>query len=138
MGGKARRAAARLILESAEAFVAFLCLLSSVSYLAGAPRPGSVGSVLPAPVQFAWGVYLLLGGAGVLVGLVTGRRRWEKAGLWLLAGPALAFSAAALAYGKAPAAFAAGITLAFAASFAVRATDRVQTWATRTVLREPR
>lgn len=132
--GKARRAVARLVLESAEAFVALLCLLSSTAYLAGAPQPGSVDAVMPGPVRVAWGVYLLLGGAGVLAGLVTGRRRLEKAGLWLLAGPALAYAAAALAYGRAPAAFASGLTTAFALSFAVRATDRVQAWAHRAVL----
>lgn len=127
-----RHAVARLVLESAEAFVALLCLLSSGAYLAGAPEPGSVDAVLPTPVRVAWGVYLLVGGAAVLTGLVGGARRVEKAGLWLLAGPALAYAAVALAYGRAPALFAAGVTAAFALSFAVRASDRIMQWAGRT------
>jgi hypothetical protein len=126
-----RAAAARIVLQSAEAFVALLCLLASVGYLAGAPKPGSVDEQLPALVRGAWGVYLGVGGVAVLAGLVTGVRRVEKAGLWLLAGPAVAYSAAALTFAQASALFPAGLTLAFAASFAVRAIDRLQVWARR-------
>lgn len=124
-----RAAAARVVLQSAEAFVALLCLLASVSYLAGQPQPNSIDALLPAAVRFAWGCYLLLGGVAVLTGLIGGWRRVEKAGLWLLAGPGLAYASIAFAYGRAPALFAAGVTFAFAASFAVQAIDRLQDWA---------
>lgn len=134
--GMLRYAAAALVLESAEAFVGLLCLLASVGYLAGVPEPGSVDAVLPDPVRVAWGAYLLVGAVGVLVGLAFGWRRLEKAGLWLLAGPAVAYAAAALTYGRASAVFPAGLTLAFAGSFAVRALDRVQHWALRVVAGE--
>lgn len=126
-----------MVLQSAEAFVALLCLLSSVSYLAGATQPGSIDALLPGPIRVVWGGYLLLGGWSVIAGLVGGWRRLEKSGLWLLAGPGVAYAAIAFAYGRGSAVFAAGITLAFAGSFAVQAIDRLQAWAW-TTLRSPR
>lgn len=124
-----RAAVARMVLQSAEAFVALLCLLASVGYVAGRPQPTSIDALLPEVIRFAWGMYLLLGGLGVLIGLVGGWRRVEKAGLWLLAGPGVAYAAIAYAYGRTPALFAAGVTFAFAVSFAVQAIDRLQAWA---------
>lgn len=128
-----RLAAARVVLQSAEAFVALLCLLASLSYVAGAPQPGSIDALLPGAIRVAWGCYLLTGGLSVLAGLLGGWRRVEKAGLWLLAGPGVAYAAIAFGYGRAPALFASGITLAFAVSFAVQAIDRLQDWAWTTI-----
>lgn len=127
------RACARLVLESAEAFVALLCVLAGAGYLAGAPQPGSIDAVLPAWIRTGWGGYLLAGGILVLAGVAAGRRRTEKVGLWLLAGPGVAYAAAAIAYGRAPALFPAGLTIAFAAAFAVRAMDGLQAWARLTL-----
>lgn len=125
------RAAARLILESCEAFVAFLCALSSLAYLGGAPEPRSVDVLLPSWLLFVWGLYLLLGGVLTLAGLIIGRRRTEKAGLLLLAGSATVYALAVLFNAGWAGLFPAGITIAFAAAFGVRASDRIQRSALR-------
>lgn len=126
-----RQAAARLILESCEAFVALLCALSSLAYLGGAPEPRSVDVLLPGWMLFAWGVYLLLGGVLTITGLVIGRRQTEKAGLLLLAGSATVYALAVLVSAGLAGLFPAGITLAFAAAFGVRASNRIQRLALR-------
>lgn len=121
-----RKPTARLILESSETFVALLCTLSSTAYLSGAPPPKSIDTLLPVWLRFAWGAYLFVGGILTIVGLVTGLRWTEKAGLLLLAGSATAYAVAALALGGLAAAFPAGVTLAFALAFGVRASSRLQ------------
>lgn len=125
------RPLARVVAESTEMFLAFLCLLSSLAYLGGAPRPQSLDALLPGWLRLAWGLYLLFGGAAVLVALPAGWRRLEQAGLWLLAGPAGVYSLAVMHYGGVMGLFPAGVTLAFAAAFAVRASDAAQYWAAR-------
>lgn len=125
------RTTARLVLESSEAFVAFLCVLSSTAYLSGVSPPKSIDALLPAWLRLAWGAYLFVGGVMTLVGLAAGRRRTEKVGLMLLSGPAVAYGTAALAAAGTAALFPAGITFAFAAAFGVRASDRIQSAALR-------
>lgn len=125
------RAAARLILHSSESFIALLCGLSSVSYLAGAPQPRTIDALLPFWLRFTWGAYLLFGGVLTLLGLVVGIRRVEKAGLLLLSGPAVVYGVAIVAAAGWRAVFPAGITFAFAAAFSVRASNRLQALATR-------
>jgi hypothetical protein len=121
-----RRAGARLTLESCETFVALLCVLSSAAYLSGTPAPKSIDALLPVWLRVAWGGYLFAGGLLILVGLSVGRRRTEKAGLLLLAGSASVYALALGLVAGLAALFPAGITLAFAAAFGVRASDRVQ------------
>lgn len=126
-----RRPVARLVIESSEAFVAMLCTLSSLAYIGGAPKPRSVDELLPSWLRTVWGLYLLIGGVMTLAGLIIGRRRTEKVGLILLAGSATAYAAAVIATAGALGIFPAGVTLAFALAFAVRASDRVQRAAIR-------
>jgi hypothetical protein len=75
-------------------FVAGFCCVQGVSILAGALPAGSIESVLPMWLVYAWAGELTVGGGAVVAGVLTHRRRIERAGLIQL-GPA------SLAYGTA-------------------------------------
>lgn len=96
-----------------------LCLLSGVSYLAGARAPTSVEAVMPDWLVAAWKVALVIAG---LVGIVG--NLWpgdlgtallvRLSGQLLASGPGAAFSIAAFAYAGQPALFAGGLVAAWA------------------------
>ncbi|WP_435589816.1 hypothetical protein [Micromonospora aurantiaca (nom. illeg.)] len=73
-----------------------VAVILGVSYLAGAPRPGSVNDALPGPVFYAWAVALLLTGTAGLWGSLT---RDTQTGLELERGAMIAQTGALLLYG---------------------------------------
>jgi uncharacterized membrane protein len=88
------RLPAPLLGNPLELFVAAFCCVQGVSILAGALPAGSIESVLPDWLVYAWAAELTVGGGAVVAGVLTHRRRVERAGLIQL-GPA------SLAYGTA-------------------------------------
>ncbi len=98
-----------------------LCLLSGLSYLAGAQPPNSVEATMPGWLVVAWYMALAVGGAVGILGnlwpgyLVVGLQI-RLSGQIVTAGPAAAFAVAAVSFAGAPASFAAAIVMGFAIS----------------------
>jgi hypothetical protein len=96
-----------------------LCLISGLSFVAGAAAPTSIEAVMPGWLVVAWYVALLVAGVVGLVGnawpgnIGTGLLI-RLSGQVLAVGPAAAYSIAALVFAGPPAFFPAAITLAFA------------------------
>lgn len=132
------RAVARLILRPFRAFVAVLFVSVSLSYMFGVPQPRSVDALLPVPVRVLWGVCLMLGGSGLLIGLSSGTRSIEKMGLVQLAGGSVVYSMVVLHYSGKAALLPAGLCIAVAGACLVDGWDRLQNWAQRKLYRDLR
>jgi hypothetical protein len=89
-----RRLAARLMTKSTETLIATFCLIGSLPRLLGAAGPQSVEAVFPVWLRYSWGAVLVVGGAALLAGVMSGRPRLERPALSLLAGATLAYAAA--------------------------------------------
>lgn len=79
-----------------EVMLMAVSVVLGVSYLAGAPRPGSVNDLLPDPVFYIWSVALLVTG---VAGLVACFSRRTESGLELERGAMVAQAGALLLYG---------------------------------------
>lgn len=126
-----KRGVARLALGAWKAFVSFLCLLSGLSFLIGAvARPQSIEHTLPLPVQLVWNLFLVLGSGLVFYGLMGGRRRPERLGLFLLGGASLVYAQVIwVTAGFGTGMLAACLTLALALAAFTDAFDSVRRWA---------
>lgn len=107
-----------------QVLVAALLLLSGFPILLGGPQPGSIASALPGPLVYAWAGVLAVGGALVVAAAIVGPL--TALYLELIADPPLAimcavYSASALMLAGSRAAVPAGIVLAAAVAFAIRA-----------------
>lgn len=93
---KRRRIAFRLVNSSWETLVAFFCLLGSIPRILGTPPPQSIDVLFPTWLRVVWGLTLLCGGIGVLVGVTRARATIEQPSLLLLAGATTAYAVAIL------------------------------------------
>lgn len=96
-----------------------LCLISGLSFVAGAGAPSSIEAVMPDWLVVAWYVALLVAGlvgmaGNVWPGNIGTALLIRMSGQILAVGPAAAYSIAALVFAGQPAIFPAGITLVFA------------------------
>lgn len=107
-----------------EVMLLAVSVVLGVSYLAGAPRPGSVNAALPAPVLYGWAIALLITGAA---GLWACFSRDTEAGLELERGAMIAQTGALILYATIAvtyAGFAALISASIVAGWAVANTVR--------------
>lgn len=83
-----KRAARRARLEANafEVLIAFLCLLSAISYFLEPDylERSPIGQTVPA-FQYAWVTMLLSSAGGILFGIIKGSARFEVGGLVMLA-----------------------------------------------------
>jgi hypothetical protein len=107
--------------------VAVLLVLSGLSVLAGAARPGSLAAALPRSLVVVWAVTVLAGGMLVLLAAVWRARANPLVPLYLelvadlpLALMCATYATAAWAAGGSRAVVSAGIITAAAVAFAVR------------------
>lgn len=123
LGTRIRTVAARVGNDPFVTFIGLVSLVSGASYTAGAPLPGSLDAALPLWFLHVWGVYLMLGGAAVLSGVVLLIRRAFDTGLWLLGGGIAVYATVLLTSARVHGAgLQAGIDLGLAAACVVRAT----------------
>jgi signal transduction histidine kinase len=92
----ARLTLQRAAVYSFELLVALLLLTEGISFIFGAPKPGSVDTVFPYWLRSSWGMILLFASVFVIIGVVVERRFLHAAGMWLIAGVALFYAIAVI------------------------------------------
>lgn len=96
-----------------ELFVGALCIISGLPSLIVGPPPTSLQALLPSAVTRLWGAELVIGGALIVIGVLTRRHRIERAGLFQLGPAAIAYGLAVAFVAGTGGAVAAAILLAF-------------------------
>jgi hypothetical protein len=109
----------RIYTEPFETFIGLIAFVQGMAYAFGATTPTTVSRTLPHWFLIIWGLYLIVGGGLILLGLLNGRRLLPP-GLFLLAGGLIVYSIAVVSAGIPGSAFAAGFSLALSAACAVR------------------
>lgn len=111
-----------------QVFMLFLCTVSATPLLFGYTVAGSIEEELPAWESFTWGLCLLLGSAGGLIGAywrgkLTTALTIERASLALVGCAACVYAIVIIVSGGVPRIVSAAIIFAFGLSFLRRARD---------------
>lgn len=84
-----------------EFFLALLLFFSSIPYIFGKPQPMSIDALLPHVFRIGWGIALMVGSLGIIIGLAFRAPRVEFIGLMILAWPAIVYAALVVLYNSA-------------------------------------
>lgn len=114
--------------EPLEAFMGLISLSSGLSYVLGAPVLGSIEATLPPALLVIWGVYLLIGGAAIIGGVVGGFYRLFILGLLFLAAGIIVYAIVIWSTSLPGAQLQAAVDIVLAAALAIRAYRKGSPW----------